>query len=163
MNMKQKKASSIVITFYVISVLLLLVFIFMSWLVYDSIKLTMDQYSMGFGDIWGEMWQSIVNMFMTQSLPWLVYAIITYGIGCILNKVEGNAAAESESTMDDKKPETQNKEVDQVENTDDNADAAALPAASTKESIASDESEKVEKPESDKTDSSKPKAAKKSK
>ncbi len=83
-DMKQKN-STITITFYVVAVLLLLCFAFMTWNVFYSVKMTMDQYSMGFSDVWDQMWQSIVSMFMSQSLPLLVFAFICYGIGYIIN------------------------------------------------------------------------------
>ncbi len=158
MNMKQKKASSLVITFYVISVLLLLVFIFMTWLVYDSIKMTMDQYSMSFGDLWGEMWQSIVNMFASQSFPWLVYAIITYGIGCILNKMDGNALpVASESQADDVVP-AQEREASEKEESDHDA-ASELPTQTAEENTPETVEEKeTEKQESETVATSKPRA-----
>lgn len=160
--MKQKKASSIVITFYVISVLLLLVFMFMTWLVYDSIKLTMDQYSMSFTDIWGEMWQSIINMFMTQSLPWLVYAIITYGIGCIINKVEENASVSaSDAQCNESLTSQEAKDTSIAENANTEISDSTTEPIKASEPTVTTEKETAKKESADTVDQSQAKPAKK--
>ncbi len=84
----KQKTASLTITFYVFAVILLLIFAFMSWFIFDSIKAAMTQYGMSFSEFWGEMWQNVINMFATQSFPFLVYAFICYGIGYLINEAQ---------------------------------------------------------------------------
>ena len=58
----KQKTASLTITFYVFAVILLLIFAFMSWFIFDSIKAAMTQYGMSFSEFWGEMWQNVINM-----------------------------------------------------------------------------------------------------
>lgn len=99
----KQKTSSIAITFYVLAVLLLLVFAFMAWYTFDSVKEAMNQYGVSFSEFWGEMWKSIMSMFVTQSLPYLVYAFISYGIGYMLNEISllrhGETTQNADSAM----------------------------------------------------------------
>ena len=163
-----QKNSTITITFYVVAVLLLLCFAFMTWNVFYSVKMTMDQYSMGFSDVWDQMWQSIVSMFMSQSLPLLVFAFICYGIGYIINLLpevkttEAIAAevkeAKAEKTVDTKdeavEAEIAVKEGEAVE-AEETAEPEAKPveeagaeavSAETIDSVNAEENSEAEKP-----------------
>ena len=160
--MKQKK-STITITFYVVAVLLLLCFAFMTWNVFYSVKMTMDQYSMSFSDVWGQMWQSIVSMFMGQSLPLLVYAFICYGLGYMISffpeskqsetkeaKVETVAkvidtkavAVDAENTVNVNEEIKSEETVETVSDSD--GEKAEEPKPSTEEAVNVDNAEMIE-------------------
>ncbi len=177
MNNTKQKTSSMTITFYVLAVLLVFVFAFMSWYIFDSIKEAMTQYNMTFGEFWGEMWESIINMFVTQSLPFLVYAFICYGIGYVINELVRMRQPEVCSSVVVAQ-ESDQKEITEVEDlteqqpleeaveADDNtlekaeevaesqshaekADDQEVESAPTADATKDDQSEEVSKPEQD--------------
>ncbi len=130
MKKTKQKTSSVTITFYVLAVLLVLVFAFMLWYIFDSIKEAMTQYGMSFSEFWGEMWQSVVNMFVTQSLPFLVYAFISYGIGYVINEL----TLQHTESVQNADAKAESKEAAAMEQTDTKAQDE-LSQAPAKESV----------------------------
>lgn len=86
MNTKKQKASSIAITFYVIAVLMLIVMAFEIYMTQKSLSVQMEQAGITFAD----EWMTIVfgYYFSAQNLLPLVSALLFYGIGHIINKLQ---------------------------------------------------------------------------
>lgn len=86
MNTKKQKASSIAITFYVIAVLMLIVMAFEIYMTQKSLSAQMEQAGITFAD----EWMTIVfgYYFSAQNLLPLVSALLFYGIGHIINKLQ---------------------------------------------------------------------------
>lgn len=82
--MKKQKTSSLAITFYVFSVLMLLALLFNAYTTYNSVKETMEYNNFSYAD----MWQPVLSSYLSYCLLPFVGAIVTYGIGCILNKMQ---------------------------------------------------------------------------
>lgn len=82
--MKKQKTSSLAITFYVFSVLFLLALIFNAYTTYTSVKEAMDAY----GYTFASTWQAILSSYLSYCLLPLIGAVVTYGIGCIINKAQ---------------------------------------------------------------------------
>lgn len=86
MNTKKQKNSSIAITFYVIAVLMLIVMAFEIYLTQKSLASQMESYGITFAD----EWQTIIfgYYFSAQNLLPLTAALMCYGIGHIINKIQ---------------------------------------------------------------------------
>lgn len=82
--MKKQKTSSLAITFYVFSVLFLLALIFNAYTTYVSVKEAMSAY----GYTFASTWQAILSSYLSYCLLPLIGAVVTYGIGCIINKAQ---------------------------------------------------------------------------
>lgn len=80
MNTKKNSTSPAAITFYVISVILLLVFAFNIYYSYTYVA----SYDVSFSD----EWKTILSIYSQQCTAPFVGAVLTYGVGFIINKLQ---------------------------------------------------------------------------
>lgn len=89
MNSNKSKASGISITFYVFSVILLLIFAFCVYNTYITVANYMEGYQMTFAD----EWKMFLGSYFQACVPPFVGAVVCYGIAAIITRLENTQQA----------------------------------------------------------------------
>lgn len=120
MNTKKNTSSPAAITFYVMSVILLVVFAFNIYYAYSYVA----SFEVSFAD----EWETILSIYSQQCTASFVGAVLAYGIGYIINKLQAvqttlsecieeaiDNTCKEEAQKDDEKVEPEVKEEPKVE------------------------------------------------